>query len=177
MILPYQCCGVSTMAHASYEPGMCCMWLACIWHALACSQHAPGMCALLASLEVGGACSLVPAPPDLVLSGWESRGRIHEGIGPAWAYHPCFFTKFLFSMSLSSSCHFLPHQFFELCFDFLIVVCFVLATTHFQAATMEEGAMLDVLRNYSRTFWFQSKSPCQCFVIGIGQGVIWKFHT
>jgi len=59
----------------------------------ACGRHAPGMrwhatsmrlaCALLACLEVGGAWSLVPAPPDLVMSAWESWGRIHEGIGPA----------------------------------------------------------------------------------------------
>ncbi len=52
-------------------------------------------CALLASLKVGGAWSLVLVPPDLVLSAWESWGRIHEGIGPAWVYCPCFFTKIL----------------------------------------------------------------------------------
>jgi len=58
-----------------------------------CGQHVAGMCqhvadmrlacALLASLEVGGTWSLVPVPPDLVPSAWESWGRIHEGIGLA----------------------------------------------------------------------------------------------
>ncbi len=58
----------------------------CGRHAASMHQHAVGMhlaCALLASLEVGGAWSLVPVPPNLVPSAWESWGRIHEGIGLA----------------------------------------------------------------------------------------------
>jgi len=59
------------------------------WMPAACGQHVPGMhqhapgmclaCALLASLGVGGAWSLVLA--GLILSALESWGRIHEGIG------------------------------------------------------------------------------------------------
>ncbi len=59
---------------------------ACGRHAASMRRHAAGMhlaCALLACLEAGGAWSLIPAPPDLVPSVWESWGRIHEGIGPA----------------------------------------------------------------------------------------------
>jgi len=59
---------------------------ACGWHAAGMCWHVADMhlaCALLASLEVGGTWSLVPAPPNLVPSAWESWGRIHEGIGLA----------------------------------------------------------------------------------------------
>jgi len=68
----------------------------------ACGRHAAGMrwhvasmrlaCALLASLKVRGTWNLVPVPPNLVLSAWESWGRIHEGIGLAQVHCPGFFT-------------------------------------------------------------------------------------
>ncbi len=51
------------------------MHAACGWHAPGMSWHAPGMCltcALLASLGVGGAWSLVLASPSLVPSVLES---------------------------------------------------------------------------------------------------------
>jgi len=64
-------------------------------HAASMHWHVAGMClvcALLASLEVGGAWSLVPVPPDLIPSAWESWGRVNEGIGLAWTFCSCFFT-------------------------------------------------------------------------------------